>query len=84
MPSRLLLTTAALAATLAVPTAAAADPACVSVGYSVLGSGSDHGVCVPTSFSTAGTSASVGDASLVELRASAAAPVPLVVQLPAH
>lgn len=79
---RLLFITAALAASLALPTAAVADPVCVSVGYSVLGSGSDHGSCVPTGFSTIGISAEPGNADLAQLRVSADVPTPLFLQVP--
>lgn len=66
--------TAVLAATLAFPTAATADPACVGAGYSLLGSGTDRSVCVPTPFPTANVSNQSGDPSLAQVRVSVDVP----------
>lgn len=68
---------AALATLLAVPATASADPVCVGVGYSVLGSGSDFRFCHPTPVTTANVSTSVGDTSLVQVRVSLDVPFPL-------
>lgn len=66
---RLVPVAAVLAATLAAPTAAAADPVCASVGYTVVVIGSnDVGTCVPWITQTAGNSAEYDVLGLIQVR----------------
>lgn len=74
---RLLPITAVLAATLAIPTAAAADPACVIAGYSVLGSGTERSVCVDQPLSSSYVSYSSGNPDLVGVSVTVWFPSPL-------
>lgn len=72
-----LVATAALAVATVLPaTAAAADPACVTAGYSVLGSGNDFGTCVPTPYPAHSVSTSSGTPELVQVRLSVDVPLP--------
>lgn len=65
---RLISAAAVVAATIAAPTTAAADPICASVGYALLGSGTDVGTCAPWITSTGYVTGDPGDPDLAEIR----------------
>lgn len=74
---RLVPVAAVIAATLASPTAAAADPLCYSVGYTVLGTSSDVTKCVQSGWESSTVSAGPWAGNFGQARVSADIPFPV-------